>query len=97
MYKRIAYFGYLVRTSDPESVEDGYVDSGGGEDDEEIPQPYPPVDGRVVVHLGRSPQERDRRHEAGEEGQPHGHGAHVPSRQQELLGVGLLAVLDGVK
>ena len=70
---------------------------GCTQDDEEVAQPDPPVDGGVVVHFRGSPQERDGGHEAGHQGEGHGDGVHVPSRQQEVLGVGLLSVFDGVK
>lgn len=73
-----------VHTGDPESVEDGQVNVGGGQHDERVADPNPDVQGAVQVHLGRHPQHAHRRHVAGQQRQRHGQRMHVALRHQEV-------------
>ena len=58
--------------------------SGEGDGDA-VADPHHPVLRAEHVHLGRSAEDSDGRHEAGEHRQRHGQRAHAPVGHEELL------------
>ena len=66
-------------------------------DHDDVADPHHPVLSAIHVHLGRSPEHGDGRHEAGEQRQRHRQHAHLSTSHEKFLRRLLLASTDAVE